>query len=610
MDVYTVDFETYYDKQYSLSKMPTQAYIASELFEIIGVSIAKNDAPPVWYSFDWFTAEGVDNYADVLAPLDGAVVLAHNAAFDLAICHEYFDIVPQMILDTMSMARPLHGISVGGSLKALAQKYKIGEKGTEVVAALGKRRKDFTRDELAAYGNYCVTDVTLTRDLYRHLAKRTSRAELTVIDRTIRMFTEPKLELDAELLEEAIQEEREAKQRLVDECPVSVDQLMSNPKFADALMFYGVQPPMKTSPATGKETYAFAKSDAAFIDLQEHPNPMVRALVAARLASKSTLNETRMQKLIDLSKLGALRVPLRYCGALTTWRWSGEDGLNLQNLPNRGDNTIRRAMKAPRGHKLVVVDSSNIELRTNHCLAGQQDTIEKLIAGKDLYKDFAATLYGVPVDEVTKEQRFVGKVAHLSLGYGCGWRKFQDMVRQYGGSLSDEEAENIVTTWRKTFRQVVRSWYDGADQLLKAMSRGGDFALPSAPFVRTMGGLLITPPRHYIQYPKLRLREDGYVYDSKKYRTQVETKIYGGKTIENLCQHISRNILAEQLVTISDRYPVALMVHDEFVAVVPEDEAEEALEWMIEVMSTSPDWWPDIPLAAEGDIAERYGDAK
>lgn len=602
-EFYTIDFETYYSKDYSLGKLTTQEYICGEEFEIIGVGLAKNQEPAKWYSFD-----NLEDYESLLAPLHGEMVMAHNAMFDVGILGLIFNIRPKLIVDTLSMARPLFGLTVGGSLKALAEKYQIGQKGTEVINALGKHRSDFTADELAAYGEYCKNDVELTRRLFPRLRKYTTNEEMLVIDRTIRMFTEPVLRIDRALLETELANERKRKETLVASLGVEKSDLMSNKKFAELLEQHGVVIPMKISPTTRRETYPFAKTDKFMADLQNHEDDTIRMLAEARLANKSTLNETRMERLIDLSQYGRFAVPIGYCGAVTTWRWSGQDRLNLQNLPRGG--VIRKAICAPKYHKLVVVDSSNIELRTNHTLAGQTDTVEMLRAGRDLYKEFAAILYNKEVGDVTKEERFVGKVAHLSLGYGCGWRKFKEMCRNWGLDITDEEAEHIVALWRNTYTAIPRLWRS-ADRLIKAIAERSEFALPTAPFVRSKDGMLFTPPKHYIQYPNLTQNEDGeYTYTSRRGRGTETVKLYGGKCVENLCQHISRNIIAEQFVKLSGRYRVAMQVHDEFVLVVPDGKAEEALAWAVEVMSTSPSWWPEIPLAAEGSIADRYGDAK
>ena len=619
MDLYTVDFETYYDKEYSLAKMTMQEYIMDSRFEAIGVSIQKNDEPPVWHTHDWFSNAGLKHYQEVVAPLNGQPVVSHNAMFDMGILAHHFDVRPSVILDTLSMARPIYGLTVGGSLKALATKFRIGAKGTEVLDALGKRRADFDAAELDAYGKYCMNDVALTYQLFKLMKKHTSTTELKVIDQTIRMFTEPRLILDDTLLRSALAEVQSGKSALLEEVGLPRSFVMSNQKLATLLEALGVEVPTKTSPTTGRETLAFAKSDKEFVALKDHEVPLVGRLVEARLANKSTINESRMEKFIAMSDLGPLWVPLSYCGAIGTWRWSGMDGLNMQNLPNRADKTMRRAIMAPKGHSLVVVDSSNIELRTNHTLAGQQDVVQALREGRDLYIEFAAGLYDRSIEDLTEaykaddptanRQRFVGKVAHLLLGYQGGWRKFKEMARIMGTDIEDDEAERIVQTWRRTYSRVKKMWYD-CDKMIAAIHSKSEYALPSAPFVRTVGGVLLTPPNHYLHYPELRRDDDGFVYTSRRGRGTETVTLYGGKLVEHLCQHISRNILAEQLVTISQRYKVAMMVHDEFVMVVPDDEAEEALDFALKVMSTSPDWWPEIPLSAEGAIAKRYGDAK
>jgi hypothetical protein len=156
MKIIALDFETYYDKEYSLSKMTTEEYIRDERFETIGVGVKEDGQDAVWVAG---TRDKIKSFLDSLN-LSEHLVLAHNAMFDAAILNWRFDIRPRGWLDTLSMARALHTIEVGGSLSALAAYYKLGEKGTEVIQALGKRRTDFTAVDLAAYGEYCKNDCT------------------------------------------------------------------------------------------------------------------------------------------------------------------------------------------------------------------------------------------------------------------------------------------------------------------------------------------------------------------------------------------------------------------------------------------------------------------
>ena len=138
MDIVTIDFETYYDSEYSLSKMTTEEYIRDERFEVVGVAIKVNDK-----EVDWYSGKDVAGFLNAIDYSDKAI-LCHNTVFDGAILSWHYGIKPKFWFDTLSMARPLHNMTVGGSLKALTTYYKLGQKGDEVLRTLGMRRKDFT----------------------------------------------------------------------------------------------------------------------------------------------------------------------------------------------------------------------------------------------------------------------------------------------------------------------------------------------------------------------------------------------------------------------------------------------------------------------------------
>ena len=336
MDVFTIDYETYYDKEYSLSKLSVENYLNNVQFEVIGLAIKKNDEPTEWFS---------GPHDEIKAWLDefdfsNAAIVMHNAVFDYAILNWVFGVRPKLVIDTLSMARAVHGTEVGGSLKALAIHYDIGAKGTEVLNALGKRRVDFSEEELEAYAGYCINDVDLTYKLFTLLAPRFNRTEIKLIDMTMRMFAEPALLLDTAVLEESLKEIKFKKLQALQDCGVAKEELMSNKKFAEALVNLGVDPPMKTSPTTGKPTFAFAKKDEDLLALLEHPDIRVQTIVASRLQVKETLEETKTQRLIEVAERtgGRLPVGLKYYGAEVSGRWSaGGDGgaLQLQNVADR-----------------------------------------------------------------------------------------------------------------------------------------------------------------------------------------------------------------------------------------------------------------------------------
>jgi DNA polymerase I-like protein with 3'-5' exonuclease and polymerase domains len=606
MDLITIDFETYYDKEFSLSKMTTEEYVRDPRFEVIGVGIKVNNGPTEWASG---RHDEIKDYLDTFNWAD-SMVLAHNTMFDGAILSWLFDVRPRVWADTLCIARALHGLNAGGSLKALAVKYGIGEKGDEVVNALGKRREDFSDYELEKYGDYCVNDVELTYNLFKIMGRNFPRHELRLIDLTLRMFIEPVLDLDLDLLEQHMYNVKRRKEELLETVGVDKKELMSNQKFAELLRELGVTPPTKVSKTTGKETFAFAKTDEGFAALLEHDDDRVQTLATARLGTKSTLEETRTQRFIDIANRGLLPVPVRYYAA-HTGRWGGDDKINLQNLPSRGPNgkMLKKSIIAPKGYMLVDCDSSQIEARVLAWLAGQDDLVEAFQEGRDVYKKMASAIYNVPEDKVTKEQRFVGKTTILGCGYGMGAVRFQDQLKSFGTDIDVDEARRIVDIYRKTNHKISQFWKD-AQQTLVNMSQGRKFNLgkslevvPEEYAIRLPSGLLM-------RYEDLQFEqnEKGLQFDYKTRRGRV--KIYGGKVTENVCQGIARCIIGEQMLAISKRYRVVLTVHDSVVCCVPEDELTVAQGYIEQCMRLVPKWAEGMPINCESGVGKAYGDCE
>ncbi len=624
MDIVTIDFETYYDKDFSLSKMTTESYIRDPRFEVIGVGIKVNDYPT-----DWYTG---DNPARFLKSLDyrDKAILCHNTAFDGAILSWHFGINPKLWLDTLSMARPFHQMTVGGSLKALTTYYGLGQKGEEVLNALGKRRANFTPDEMNRYGEYCKNDVELTYQLFKKLSKGFPVSELMVIDQTIRMYTEPVIELDRELLEKHLEEVKARKRTLIQDMGLKdvseeavTKALMSNQIFAKYLANLGIDPPTKVSARTGKETWAFGKTDKGFTDLLEHPDERVQVAVAARLGVKSTIEETRTENLIGVSERGRLPIMLNYYGA-HTGRFSGGDKMNLQNLPARGNNTIRRALKAPAGQLLISCDSSQIEARMVAWLAEQHDLVGAFAENRDVYSEFASEVYGRTVTKADKIERFVGKTCILGLGYGMGAEKFRRTLEVGQGGISVKielsEAERIVRLYRQKNHKIVALWQKCGHALGGILARQSGIIGKCVTYDEQ--GIKL-PNGMYIRYPALRANANNYEYiaDARQYRKAVKdrvmtgeaddiswTKIYGGKATENVVQALARIVVAEQMVAIGQHYHVAFQVHDELIITAPATHASEAEQHLVEVMSTAPSWCADLPVACEAGHAENYGD--
>ena len=604
MDIIGVDLETYYDKKYSLSKISTQEYIDHPLFEVIGVAVKVNEAPAEWHSG---TMEETNKW---LAQFDweNSWVYAHNTLFDATILTWKFGIKPKLWIDTLSMARAVHGTEVGGSLAKLAEHYELGQKGTEVVSAMGVRRADFSEEELAKYGQYCINDVELTHGLFNHLALHFNRIEIKLIDMTIRMHTEPSFVLDLPTLEDHLHHTKRRKEDLLAASGMAKEDLMSNPKFADVLRSHGVVPPMKISPTTGKETYAFAKTDEDMKALLDYPDFDVQAIVAARLGTKSTIEETRTQTFIEIAHTNRyLPIPLKYYGADVSGRWSGVS-FNMQNIPRT--SPIKSAIQAPEGHVIVGADLSNIELRVSLYFSGQLDKLKIIAEGKDLYKDFAASAFKIPYDEVTKDQRFVGKTSVLGLGFSTGAVKLRESIRAMSGTdIGAAEAKRIVDLYREDFSEVKNTWTKGG-QVLKDMrdNVAATFGTINLPVAGRRGVLL--PSGLYLKYPDLKeiRTEAGTEWTYASHRGS-RRRIYGPKTVQNTIQALARCIMGEAMVRITKRYKIALTIHDSCYCVVPEDEAQEALGFIIAELCKEPTWMPGMPLGAEGAFGRTLKEA-
>lgn len=643
MKIVALDFETYYDKDYSLSKMPTAAYIRDPRFEVIGLSMKVGDGPVQWITG---TKHEMREWLPETTWWHDAVVIGHNNVFDSTILQHHFGIRPRMLACTMSMAATLGMRNLAGSLSLakLADWFRehtdptLPRKGDEVVRALGLRRADFTSEQMAAYGEYCRTDTEISRRLFDIMLPLLPADEMRWHDVVLRMHTEPTFILDKALLEQDLERVLERKASLLGtlaevlECDVESVRahLASNDKFAEVLTAMGVTPPTKISQTTGKETWAFAKTDNGMIELSEHPNTLVQAVVAARLGTKSTIEETRLEKLIGLSKIGPFALPYRISGAHTL-RLAGSDGSNVQNMPSgriKGQsNAMRRSIMAPPGHTIIASDSKQIEARVLAWLAGQNDLLETFAAGGDPYKVMASAIYNVPAKAVEPLQRQVGKAAVLGAGFGMGAVRFRDHAKVSAGvDLAESEAEHVIDTYRRTNSRIVEFWR-ACDRVLRHMIEGGSgaFGGPTGALLRydgrhTQFGVqvptIFLPNGTNLYYPELRIEQriqdgkgrDQIAYTTLRGRSLVPSFMFGGKCSENLTQSVAFALMKWQALQIGKRYPVKLNTHDEHCIVVPNRLVSAATEWVTECMSRGPSWAEGLPLACDVSHADRYGD--
>lgn len=632
-DVVTLDFETYWASDYSLgksSKMNTTEYIRDDRFYAYGVGIKINDGETKWVT-------GKD-IAEELNGIDwgNTALLAHNTAFDGAILSEHYGIYPAFMLDTLSMSRPVHGHHVPHNLDYLAKLHGFGGKVHKEALTEVKGKRELTDVELHNLGIYCIDDVNDTYSVFQKMYDYISDDELKIIDITIKMFTDPVLSIDKNLAQEALNEERAKKVAAVFETGVQEEILRSNNKFAELLKSMGCEPPMKISPTTGKETYAFAKNDEGFIALLNSDNERIAKVARARKTVRSSQGESRAERFLKTAEMGdTLPVFLNYSGA-HTHRWSGGNKMNLQNLKRGGK--LRRAILAPEGYSVVVADSSQIEARTLAWLAGQEDVVTAFAEKRDLYSEFGSKLFGYPVNRKKplmndngefldkdgnvvdadnayyphKKEGFVGKVCVLGLGYGMSANKLRHTLATgaMGAvvNLTEQEANAAVDLYRRSNFNIVKYWRQ-MDSVLEQMVAGRDGAYGPLSwgkgYIRLPDGMLL----HYHDLRnEPRMTEWGTVRNNFDYQSRNNSRsyIYGGMLTENVTQALARAVIAEQILKIAKEYRVVTMTHDEIVVIAKNSEAQECLDFMIDVMSTPPEWAKGLPLAAEGGYDDCY----
>jgi len=624
MSFIALDFESYYTKGLGFRTQTTEEYVRDRRFEVIGVGVRIDDAPTTWFS---------GTHAEVKEHLkkinwSEAALLAHNTLFDACILSWHFDCHPAYLYDTLCMARAIHGVEAGGSLKALALRYGLGEKGDEVIHAEGKRRLDFTEEELQRYGEYCKNDVNLTFDLFQVLASAFPQNELDLIDMTLRMFTEPVFHVDDVLLQDRLIELKEEKmallQTLMEQLKCKDEEavrkkLASGKQFAAILTEHGVEVPMKPSKgkkSKGEMTYALAKNDEGFLALAEGDDEFIQQLCAVRLGTMSTLEESRIQRFIDTGKRnkGRLPIPLKYYGA-HTGRWAGSDKVNFQNLPSRDKKkkTLKNAVIPPDDYVVINCDSSQIEARILVWLAGQEDVTQQFANGEDVYSVFASKIYGRTITKADPVERFVGKTCILGLGYGTGALKLQHTLKTSppGAVVTEDEAKEFVKTYRDTNDKVIELWREG-DRVIKDLA---DWPKGKKPYYYGKNKCLEVHPEGIklpnglmIRYPELHLNTEEtksqYVYKSRK----GPVSLWGGSLVENVVQALARIVVGEQMLDIQKRHRVALTVHDAAVIVPLETEKDEAMKYVIECMSVPPEWARGLPVACEAKYGHSYGE--
>lgn len=635
MNLFTLDYETYYDKEYSLSKMSTEDYVCDPRFHVILVSVKRNDEPVQWFTG---TMREIRDWLWQWKIHEGAL-LCQNIMFDQLINQYHFKIHPKIYLDTLNMAQALlkpflRSISLGKILEHLNVNVK---KGTYVANMVGRTRESLSHQEMLDYAAYCCDDTTGTHAAFKVMKASMPKEELEIIDLTLRMYFEPQFELDADLLYEILAKVRADKNALIAKLPPEIQRadLMSNAKLATLLETYGVEVPKKISPATGKSTFAFAKNDVAWLDMVEEyaDDPILAPILAARSSEKSTLIETRSERLLDIArKYKKFRVPLKYYAALTG-RYGGTQKINVQNF-NRINPKMRRtdqpqvlnakgvlehpldrrqirfAIRAPKHHVVLTADFKQIEARANAWESGCDILTQAFAQDRDVYSEFATTAFRRPITKKDERERFVGKTCILGLGYGMGPPKLKSTLRTSTEKMKIDlqTAEMFVSTYRSLYKEIPGLW-GFCDDALEIMAHGGKRRIGPC---MAMHKKIELPNGMFIHYNNLRWLEGedykGWVYDF----AGMTRTIWGGKVVENITQAMTQIIAKNAMRAIRKKLKLntAMQAHDELVFCVLEKQAPMIAQDVEAIMIERPWWAPDLPIGVETKFGETYGDAK
>ena len=277
---------------------------------------------------------------------------------------------------------------------------------------------------------------------------------------------------------------------------------------------------------------------------------------------------------------------------------------------------IRGMVKAPEGKRFYIADYAAIEARVLAWLAGQEDVLAVFKTHGKIYEKAAAGIYNSTLDKVTKDQRTVGKVAVLALGYQGGVKAFQKMANIYQVDIADDIAQNIVKQWREDNTDIVKYWYNCQKAAIKAIQK------PSTPqqvnqiefryfnqflFCKLPSGRLIAWHKPQVVDDEIGRQQIFFMGRETQTGAWQKQSTYGGKLCENITQAVARDIMANAMLVLDEAgYDIALTVHDEIVVEVAKADASRTLEHFTGIMNQKPKWADDLPIKAEAISCQRY----
>lgn len=657
-EVLVIDFESYFDQDYSLKKMSTIEYIQDPRFGFTGMGSYYEAGEASVTLF--LTPDEIEVYINQIN-WNGVTVIAKHCKFDITILATKFGIIPSYIIDIDDLLRH-YDARMSHKLKDVTKLFGLPPKG-DTNQFKGFHYEDMDQEMRNALSAYCLRDIEDEVELFKILLPMITNpaVEIPVARHTLDLYLRPRITFDFKAAGELRAEMLTELDRIVDVTGHKAKELSSPLKFTKILQDVlpeDQQVPVKPG-KPGKNMIkllgqpgiipAFAKDDVGFQELLAHPDETVRRLCLARQAVKSwPLHTKRIDNMANQADCcnGLLPVSLHYFGA-HTGRFSGGEKINLQNLGGRGRagqgthpliQQMRNLLCAPDGSILGIADSAQIEARILAWLAGQDDLVEGFANGKDIYSVFATKLFNscvykpkedefAPIKHLLKIRRGFGKDAILGCGYGMGANTFYQRCIANGdlrplfdsGAYDWDFIANLIRTYRTTYSRIPEFW-KAVEKAFKwvikyphehvgiadKIDRGRSFLR----FWNNSGTVNIQlPSGRCLTYRHCALKQTTRGSQIRWHYGHL----WGGSITENIVQAVARDLLAYWILEMDKAgLKVVLHSHDEIICMIEKDHsppptaADMDLDKMLTIMCTGPDWVEGLPLDAEGCLAERY----
>lgn len=593
MNVYAIDFETKFDRAYSLKKMPVDEYCQHAEFHPYLVSVYGPGGEHVGDL-------GTTPWSDLS---QASAWVSHNASFD----HRVFLAAQEKGLIPAHIKPPTWHCTA--DMCAYFQLPRSLQGAAEILLGLriskqvredmcGKLPTDLTPEQLKALHEYALADAKLCHRIWTE-----NQARWPAIEKELSLHSRVAgirgVHVDEKLIQEGIQKMEQVKEAARLQLPWDTSKVVASiPKLREACKASGIPIPAST-----------AEDDEACIQWEETYGQQVPWVAALRRWRKANRTLRILQSMQRRTRNGIMPFALKYFGAGATGRWSGKEGekgqkagINMQNFTNAGLDgvDIRNCLIAAPGHTFIKCDLSQIEPRVLAWLVGDTELLERIASGMDVYEAHARQTMGYtdprPLAEVDKNMRALAKVRVLELGYGCGARKFVHSAVKYGVHVMESEAARIVADFRRHSPKIITFWNRLYSDFLRSCRGNPDdryeMELPS--------GRTLT----YFNCTRARGGQAAIVMG------QHPRFWYGAKICQNATQATARDVLASAYHRVLQAgYNVIWTVHDELVVQVEDsrpDIIQDEANNIRDLMSITPDWLPGCPVAAEATVTKFY----